>query len=134
MNAPPDRPSLLELEELEVALETQPLDHSRVIAAIEAIEESLGAHADDLEQAGGLLDEKSKASRPALARLADELQEEVLELEADAGQLLQAADEGASDEDFIRSAREFLVAVRRHRSGEAGILQESAQTDVGAGD
>ena len=125
---------LPELEELEHALEAEAPERPELSAALAKIAEALRAHARDLDTSGGLLDEKAVAARPSLGRRAEQLRAEISALEVDAEHLQHELEEGHDDEALLHRTEELLAALRKHSDGEAGILLESTQTEVGAGD
>jgi hypothetical protein len=62
------------------------------------------------------------------------LRAQVSALEADAEHLQHEVESGHDDADLLHRTEELLQALRKHRDGEAGVLLESTQTEVGAGD
>ncbi len=135
MNATIDRPSAIELDQLNGLLSISPLDRAALIAALRRIEEGLRQHAHTLDESGGLLDEADKAHRMSLAREDDRLRDQIAALIDDAQSVRQAAAAGGSDEDDLRArGGELLAGLRGHRDAEASLVLESADTDVGSGD
>ena len=134
MNLTQRQSVLLELDELEHVLQAEAPERAELSAALAKVTGALRAHAHDLDGSGGLLDEKAVAARPSLGRRAEQLRAQVSALEADAEHLRHEVEAGDDDEAVLHRAQELLEALRKHRDGEAGILLESTQTDVGAGD
>jgi hypothetical protein len=134
VNATTDRPSAVELDELNGLLYATPIDRAALVAALRRIEEGLRQHAHNLDRSGGLLDEADKARRMSLSREDDRLREEIAALIEDAQSVRQAA-AGGSDEDDLRTrGGELLAGLRGHRDAEASLVLESADTEVGSGD
>ena len=134
MNAIADRPTAVELDELNGLLSATPLDRDALVAALRKIEQGLRERAHVLDQSGGLLDEADKARRMSLAREDDRLREEAAALVRDVQTVRQAAADGSDDDDLRRRGGELLAGLRGHRNAEASLVLESVDTEVGAGD
>ena len=134
MNATTDRPSAIELDEFNGVLSATPLDRTLLDSSLRRIEQGLCEHAHDLDQSGGLLDEADKARRMSLAREDERLREEMATLLREVQTFRQAAANGADVDDLRRRGAVLLAGLRGHRDAEAGLLLESADTEVGTGD
>lgn len=134
MNATADRPSAVELDELNGLLSATPVNRGALATALRQIEEGLREHAHDLDESGGLLDEADKARRMSLSREDDRLREEVATLLRDVQSVRQAASDGSDEDDLRRRGGELLAGLRGHRNAEVGLVLESADTEVGTGD
>jgi hypothetical protein len=134
MNSTEKYSVLPELEELEHVLQAEAPERTELSVALAKIAGALRAHARDLDGSGGLLDEKDVAARPSLGRRAEQLRAQVSSLEADAEHLQHEVEAGHDDGELLHRTEELLQALRKHRDGEAGVLLESTQTEVGAGD
>ena len=131
---------LPDLERLEQALDKPgPLDRVALGFALSRMEETLSEHERDIDQPEGLLDEGAEVARPSLARRADKLRQNAADLLAQAHRLhlraWDASDDGAEGDEFLRDrSRRLLGGLRRLHDGEANLLWESLNTDIGAGD
>lgn len=134
MNTTTDRPTTAELDRLSNVLRSTPLDRGALAASLCELEQGLYEHARELARSGGLLDEQEQASRMSLAREDDRLREESIALIRDARSLREAAEAGGDEADLRVRASRLLAELRGHRDAEAGLVLESADTEVGAGD
>ena len=133
MSVTTDRPSAAELEELTGLLNAAPLDRPALAAALDRIEQGLTDRTQELDEAGGLLDEGDKAHRMSLSREDDRLREEMATLLRDV-QDLRAAGDDLPEDDLRRRGGELLAGLRGHRNAEVGLVLESADTEIGSGD
>src|SRR5918993_84827 len=133
MSVTTDRPSAAELEELTGLLNAAPLDRRALAAALDRIEQGLTDRTQELDEAGGLLDEGDKAHRMSLSREDDRLREEMATLLRDV-QDLRAAGDDLPEDDLRRRGGELLAGLRGHRNAEVGLVLESADTEIGSGD
>jgi hypothetical protein len=133
MSVTTDRPSAAELDELAGLLNAGTLDRRALAAALGRIEQGLTDRTQELDEAGGLLDEGDKAHRMSLSREDDRLREEMSILLRDV-QELRAAGDGLDDDDLRRRGGELLAGLRGHRNAEVGLVLESADTEIGSGD
>jgi hypothetical protein len=134
VNATADRPSAVELDEFNGLLMATPLDRAALVASLCQIEQGLREHAHNLDQSGGLLEEADKARSMSLAREDERLREELATLLREVQTLRQAAANGSDEDDLHQRGAELLAGLRGHRNAEAGLLLESADTEVGTGD
>jgi hypothetical protein len=134
VNATVEHPSAVELDQLHGLMSATLLDRAALVAAVRRIEEGLRQRADDLDRAGGLLDEQDRIQRLSLAREEDRLRDGVADLIRDAETVRQAAVGGSDEDDLRRRGGELLAGLRGHRDAEARLLLESAFTEVGSGD
>jgi hypothetical protein len=134
MNTVADRPSSSELDQLSVLVAAEPLDRAALAAALRRIEHGLHEREEGLRRSGGLLDEADKAERMSLAREDDRLRDELAALIQNVQAVRDEATDGSDDTELRRRVGEVLAGLRGHRDAEAGLILESADTEVGSGD
>src|SRR5262245_1217634 len=105
MKATPDRPSVMDLERLERALNADHADRAQLAAALGRIEQALREHGYDVDRAGGMIDEDERVARPSLERKQEQLREQITVLADDAGALRHIIEDGAGDEESFPRAR-----------------------------
>lgn len=128
-----DCPTASDLDQLTGLLRAEPLDRGALDSALRRIEVELSDRGIDLDRSGGLLDEADKVARPSLAREDSRLRDELTELARNVRAWRELARTGTDDEVRQRGAP-ILAGLRGHRDAEAGLVLESADTEVGAGD
>jgi hypothetical protein len=134
MKTVPDLPSIDDIDRLERALNAANLDRIELAEVLGEIEQALQRHGADLDQSGGLLTSTEEAARPALARQAGKLRNDLSELACEAGELSQRSERPGGEAAIRQRARELLGALRQQRDREADLKLESVVTDLGAGD
>jgi len=128
-----ERPSAIELDQLSVLLEREPLDRQRLVAQLRRIESELRERRRELDRDGGLLDADVQADRMSLTREDDRLLLQLSSL-ADDVQWAKLEAEGSAEDVQVRDrVRELIVQMHEHRDSEAKLVIESS-TEVGAGD
>ena len=128
-----ERPSAIELDQLSVLLEREPLDRRRLVAQLRRIESELRERRRELDRDGGLLDADVQADRMSLTREDDRLLLQLSSL-ADDVQWAKLEAEGSAEDVQVRDrVRELIVQMHEHRDSEAKLVIESS-TEVGAGD
>jgi hypothetical protein len=109
-------------------------DPGRLRQALGRLERGLRGHARAVDEAGGLLDERDR-TRPALGRRERRLLGDLGGLLRRAGELRRRLERGESPGELCEEVRGLAAAVRRHRHGGVGLVQEAAlEGDLGAGE